>query len=598
MKEKRHHANRLIAGAFFTALLLFWGLAYPEHLVQKEQMQLFLWSLAYLNEHLIIQGGLISYLGEFLTQFFLYKWVAAAILSGILLSLYAATNSVLRKLFGKPSPLLAVMPAIGYHFLLLNDDYYLSGALALSLTIWALAFCCSLTKQTYRIISGILFIPVIYWLLGGAYLVFLLSVCLVEWILFFRKDHRKMNRWQIVWVIPTLLITGSIIPLMARRYVILDTLLQSYLSHAYYKFSFILPPPLIAVFLAVPLVIMLQGAFHAFYPRKSHPVFRYAIATVLLIVAGFGCYHLHDFEEEKEMKYDNLVYRQQWEQIIELARQEPPVGKQGKLALTLALGQTDRLSSQLFQFNPGLHDFFIAYKVHGMAPLMAQEPYFYLGLTNFSQMLCIETIESTPDAARPVRAMKRYAENCLINGQYDVAARYLRYLQQTLFYRNWANEALQYLHDDEKIQAHPLWGKLRSYRVKDDFYYQFDQPETMLAALLRSNLKNKTAYEYLMSRFLLKKDFDEFLKYLPIANQMNYRELPLTYQEVLAYVETLLPEIPENLAHYAISEPVRSRLTAYAQTFQQGGHQEPELMQKLYGDTYWYYVHFIEQDED
>lgn len=598
MKEKRHLASMLIAGAFFTALLLFWGLAYPEHLVQKEQMQLFLWSLAYLKEHLIIQGGLIRYLGEFLTQFFLYKWVAAAIVSGILFSLFTATNSVLRKLFGKPHKLLAVIPAVGYHFLLLDDDYYLAGALALSLTAWAVSKIIGIREPKRRLKTTLLTIPFIYWLLGGTYLVFILSVSLAEWILLFKDDRRKMSNQPIVWSIPTLLIVGGIIPLIARKYVILDTLLQSYLSHSYYKFSFILPSPLIWVFLALPLVILLQWAFRSFYPGKSHPVFRYAVTTVLLITIGFGVYYFPDFKEEKEMKYDNLVCRQQWEQIIELARQEPPVGEQGKLAVTLALGQTGRLSSQLFQFNPGLDDFFIGYKVHGMAPLMAQEPYFYLGLTNFSQMLCIETIESTPDAARPVRAMKRYAENCLINGQYDVAARYLRYLQQTLFYRTWANEALQYLHNDDKILSHPLWGKLKTYQVKDVFYFQFDQPETMLAALLRSNLKNKTACDYLISRFLLKKDFDEFLKYLPVAKQMNYGELPITYQEALAYVETLLPEIPENLAHYSISEPVRSRLTAYAQTFQQGGHKEPQLMQKLYGDTYWYYVHFRGNDEN
>jgi hypothetical protein len=303
-------------------------------------------------------------------------------------------------------------------------------------------------------------------------------------------------------------------------------------------------------------------------------------------------------EEEKEMMYDNMVSRQQWFDIIKKADQDPPTGSQGRLALMLALGQTDQLSTRLFSFNPQRTDFFIPYKLHGMAPLIANEPYFYLGLINFSQMLAMESIDSTPDAVMPVRAVKRYAEDCIITGQYTVAAKFLGYLQKTLFYSKWANDARTYLNNEEKINAHPLWGKLRTYQVKDNFYFQFDQVDLTLIALLQSNPKNRMAYEYLMSSVLLQKDLDQFLKFLPMIHLLNYPETPLHYQEALAYTKTLLPAWPKELDQYKISDDVQKRIEVYADAFKKGGNKNPGLMKQSFGNTYWYYVHFSEPHEN
>jgi len=298
------------------------------------------------------------------------------------------------------------------------------------------------------------------------------------------------------------------------------------------------------------------------------------------------------------MMYDNMVNRQQWSDIIIKADQNPPTGSQGRLALMLALGQTDQLSTRLFSFNPQLTDFFIPYERHGMAPFIANEPYFYLGLINFSKMLAMESIDSTPDAVIPVRAVKRYVETCIVTGQYDVAAKFLGYLQKTSFYKNWANDASTYLNNEEKINAHPLWGKLRTNQVKEEFYFQFEQSDLALIYLLRSNPKNRMAYEYLMSSFLLQKDFDQFLKFLPMSHLMNYANTPFVYQEALVYIKTLLHEWPEALDQYKISDDVRKRIELYADAFKNGGSKDVRLMKQSFGNTYWYYVHFSETHEN
>jgi hypothetical protein len=586
-----------ISTLFFGVLLIFWGMYYPNHLVQKEQMQLFMTNTGYFFQHLKVQGGFAIYLGEFFTQFFLFPWVGVVMVSGIIFSVYYGIRCILNQLSPNGFSVLAFFPAMGYCFLLCNDFYCLSGALAVALAIWTVVVYLKIKEPVWRTSFGFLAIPLIYWLLGGAYILFVLSVISAELIIHLSGERQlKSVRLPGLYVL-VCVVWGGIVPLVTRRFLLFDTLLQSYYSAAYYKFTLVFPYYLKLIFGSVPLILLLHFIFYRYFSEKGRTVLQLCFGVLLItgLVAGFN--RVPDFAEEKEMMYDNLVNRQQWDEIIKKAEEELPAGARGKLSLTLALGQTNQLGSRLFDFSPQRSDFFISYKVHGMAPLIANEPYFYLGLINFSQMLAMESIDSTPDAVMPVRAMKRYAETCIITGQYDVAAKFLGYLRETMFYSRWAKEASSYLYNDEKVKAHPLWGKLRASQVKDEFNFKFDWMDVMLFSLLRGNPQNRMAYEYLMSSYLLQKDLDKFLEFLPLVKSMRFGELPLAYQEALAYTKTLVKEWPAALNEYKINDSVNNHLKAYAGAFMNGGSKNPAAMKQSFGRTFWYYVHFNKSDE-
>lgn len=57
-----------------------------------------------------------------------------------------------------------------------------------------------------------------------------------------------------------------------------------------------------------------------------------------------------------------------------------------------------------------------------------------------------------PNFNKSGRCFKRLAETNLINGQYEVAAKYLRLLRKTIFYRDWAEDAMTCIM--RKINAH------------------------------------------------------------------------------------------------------------------------------------------------
>jgi len=87
------------------------------------------------------------------------------------------------------------------------------------------------------------------------------------------------------------------------------------------------------------------------------------------------------------------------------------------------------------------------------------------------------------------------------------------------------------------------------------------------------------------------------LKFLPLIKSMNYPEIPLAYQEALAYIETLLPETADALKQFPVGDDVRTRIKLYANAFKNGGSKDPGMMKKAFGNTYWYYVHFSELHE-
>lgn len=583
---------------FFLILMVFWRFFYVNHLLQKEQMQLCLLSWDYLLQHLSVQGGLAIYLGEFINQFFWDKWLAALSTSIVLWQISWASQKVLGRLVSKQVYPLSFLPAIGYTFILLNSYFEFSGSIAFMLSLWSVYAYLRVKKPNHRLFVGVVLLLLNYWFLGGAYIVFACSVIVAELIIRKRENQHIKSQNCLLWVVLIYCWLGLLIPLAAYKFLLTDHLLSSYMSRAYYQFSFLFPHRLIVLFLALPALLfyyaLLQSRFSVKIQKVLNGVFIIGVFGFLLC----GLYIFPNYDEEQEMHFDNLLVKQQWEAIIILAEKKQTIGEKGKLALSLALAQTGQMSEKLFQFNPGENDFFIPFMIKGQAPKIANEPYFYLGLNNFSKMLCFESIESTPNEKMPVRTLKRLVENYIIDGQYKVAERYLWHLEQTLFYRKWAKETRTYLFNDEKVNQHQLWGKLRRQKTHDDFYFQYDRNDVALLTLLRSNQQNKLAYEYLMNWYLLRKDFDEFLKYLPLADKMGYHKFPLVFQEALAYVITLFDEVPEGIEQYPISKEVRQRLDKYARAFQQGGSQKPDEMKKQFGDTYWFYVHFIKTADE
>jgi hypothetical protein len=106
-----------------------------------------------------------------------------------------------------------------------------------------------------------------------------------------------------------------------------------------------------------------------------------------------------------------------------------------------------------------------------------------------------------------------------------------------------------------------------------------------------SNPGNKIAFEYLMANYLLHKDLDGFLQYLPSAEGLNYNELPVVWQQASAYIRTRLSVVPPQLDKYPLNIDIVNGIKTYAKLFSED-IRDTSRIKKEFGQTYWYYLHF------
>jgi hypothetical protein len=574
--------EKLFLLLFCTGSLVFFGFFYNQHLYQKEQLQLFEISIGYFLKTASIHGGLAIYIGEFLIQFFHLPGAGPIIITILLVLLYLTTRSLIFRITARtPLLLFSVLPAIGFWIVLLNDFYRLSGLIGLLISLTGAYFYLNIRNDLRRGLAGMLLIPVIYWLTGAASFVFAVMIIIYEILSAASRKERPGNSVILILLIDILLVFA--VPLIARLFLFTDNIQQTYISEAYYRINIFPPFPLIVIFLSFPLFVVIMNFIPVDMTEKvSNTVNIYSV-PFLSALTVWGILVSGDFQAEKVMKYENLVYKQEWNKIIIEAEKKNPSDRISMIAVNLALAETGQLSAKMFQFDQKENSLFLEYERRGMTPFISGEPFYYLGLVNFAQMFAMETIESTPDAKYPVRAFKRVAETFIINGQYENAKKYLIPLSHTLFYRRWANECISLLYDEEKINTHPYWGRMRKLMPKYDFYYNARQTDIALRYLLLSNSGNKLAFEYLMADYLL--------QYLPSAEDFNYKVLPIVWLQASAYIQTRLSVVPPQLEKYPLNDDVVNSIRSYAKLFSEAVIDTSKI-KKEFGHTYWYYLHF------
>jgi hypothetical protein len=169
----------------------------------------------------------------------------------------------------------------------------------------------------------------------------------------------------------------------------------------------------------------------------------------------------------------------------------------------------------MFEYNQnGIAGLLPDVKEDATSPIPTAEAFYQLGMINVAQRTVFEAQEAILDFQKSARCYKRLAQTNLINGQYEVARKYLSALQKTLFYRDWAGETLLLLGNEEAIARHPEYGRLRKSAYRDDFYFSDHVTPEMLESLYAGNTENRLAYQYLLAYYMLTGDREGFNKFM------------------------------------------------------------------------------------
>ena len=579
--------NLLISSMLGVTLWVFFGIFYRHHLHYQEQLQLFLITGDYFTELISRPGGLAVYLGRFFTQFFYHAVIGSLLLATLMVLLQRLILDAANYIVKKPVyTLLTCLPSLLFAALFCNEDTLLSGLIALILSFSAVALYNRLPLgKLWRTLCFAPVIPALYWLVGTAGIIFPLAVLSTEWVRGMDKKH-----WLTLAIASLAVFAAS--PYLAKAILVQYPIERLLFAGDYFRFVNATNLSLLYICVISALIPLAIKFLPEPVKQRTSLIYEGFLLLTIALIAYLGINKSADWSKEEVMAYDYYARTQQWERIIEMADKKTPDGPLTVATLNLALAKTGTLPQKMFSYyQNGVDGLILGFRKNYITAIMGGEIYYHLGMINTAQRFVFEGMETIPDYQKSVRSMKRLAETNIINGQQEIARKYILQLENTLFYSTWAKEMLALLADEAQIDSHPELGTLKTYRLREDFLFSEQEKDMMLGLLYQTNPSNTMAYEYLLAYTLLNKDLHSFLNYYRMGEAtMAYPTIPKSYQEALIYIWGLSNNDIEAI-DYPISPEVKRKVQIYGNTYRNFPAPEP-MLREHFSDTYWYYLHF------
>lgn len=548
--------NSLITKPGVHVLILFWAIAsfvffqffYSYHLFYQEQNQLFLFSWDYITTYLDKPGWLACLAGDFLTQFYYYRYAGPTILTlSILMAGYNVRCGVedtdIKGTWIPYTIAIAVMTMLAcfsFHY-----DYRLSSIIAVAGGANIFRFSTKILVSTRMFVKKLESLAERHTSLDGTRLPqwitavsIFISMLVCHW--FFGCG---------MWVYAALVLLGCI----------------KYINKPgnYTRLAAIV----------IPLfIIMLDKRlyFIDFQTLYTHP--------------GLGKFVKPQMDLEKTLAADCEYYFGNYNTVVNMVEKDKEPNQYMKFYYNLVSAQGRSLPAVLLKYP---NNYLGTFETLGpdTPPLTIKtinELYWILGDMTFCERAAILANVCSPEN-RNIRMMKRLAEINLVKGDYDAARKYLRILQKTFVWSRWANRAFDSLGKKASSYDKALLQQYidkRPYLNTRDTLRLNDNCHTIMSELMESNPNNNIAINYMLCSDLLLKDMETFKHdydayYLKQQN-VAYETL---YQEALAIYLAGTQAPPAEWAKYIKRQDVLQRFKQYNE--QRGN--------PAFKDTYWYY---------
>ena len=560
----------LLTLAFGIAVFLFWRFRYPFALTYQEQLQLFLFDGDYFAERMAEPGGFARYAAEFLVQFYNGVTIGAAIIALLYMLVQRLTWRLMT--FSPLSPFtthlypLSFIPVVMLWYAMGDESVMLTYVVALAMTLavaigWQQWIKSIAAWQKW--VAALVLIPVVYWLIGP--MVLLAAALILPWTLAVTA---------LIYAMALMLLSAHWLPFPMMRVM---------LGISYYRIPVTMP----YVLMAIPVVILLLTWLSWKFLKVSETLKPWVTAVELLVVVVAAILIVPmGFDQKKYelIEYDYLVRIQNWKAIIAKAEKQMPDLPMSVCATNLALAMTNQLGDRAFDFyQHGSEGLLPKFERNFATTQLTGEVYFNLGLVNTAQRFAFEAMEAIPNYNKSARVVKRLAETNLINGQYKVAEKYLRMLEKTIFYRPWAQRTIAMLGNEKAIDAHPLYGTLRQYRLQEDFLFSDRELDKICGQLFLHNTQNQMAAQYLLMMPLMDRDIPVFMQYVQVVQtRMPYN--PRAVQEGIAFAFMQQRQQPPK---GVVSQYVLQQMNEFGQAY---GNNKSAAGLNRFRNTVWYYL--------
>ena len=539
----------------------FWAFPYRAALSYREEMQLFQTTGCYLADLAGHPGGMSVYSGEFLTQTFNNFWFGAAVMT-MLLMLFLALVRAMHKSFSPelkdaPLSLLSLAPLIALWLFLGNPDVTLAFIVALILALAStLTYMSDTSEKGFagRVLHMLALTALLYWLAGPVVIVFTLLVIF---------DAIKGNT-----ISAPVKVVFSLLSLVwaAVNFCMWMPSLPYPVGYQLIGIGYLLKPDVLesgqvaveGLCILLPVIALTMERISA----KVSAIFLIVAEAAAIAVCYPRCY---DTATYRLIDYDYLVRANDWDGILRYSDAHDPDLPLSVSATNLALGMTGQLDARAFDyFQNGPEGLIPSFSKEPLSSWTTGEIFFQLGMVNSAQRLYFEGMEAIPNYNKSARAVKRLAETAMIRGDYPLAEKYLRILENTVFYRRWARRNMELINTPKAVDAHPLYGTLRGNKLEEDYLFSEGELDKTLGQLYLRNPANGLARQYLIVYPLLQRDLDKFGQYMGVVAESYPQYNPPLAQQALAFMSMKSGQpIPQGMVAPAVEQTLRGFAQAW-----------------------------------
>jgi len=589
------------------------------HLLYHQQCPAFLTTLEFFRSFLDRPGGLLAYVSAFLAQFNYYPWVGALVLTLTASLICLSTHGLLGFLAGRRVPLwVALVPAVG--LLLLHNRYQYdpgTGTALLAALALVNAYVRWVPRRTLPGVAAFLVSSLVVYAFGGSAYVLYAVLCGV---------FELVKKRRIFLGVLCLLCSG--VPYVFSIY--------SYEVGPAAAFAPLLPfregvSPSLRGILALPRALHL--ALVLFFPLAAVAAGLYARRTdttrtpvrdgspplptaqptstwmlllpeLLSVIAVAAVLWSFDDVAKTRLEIDYYAQQGNWKLVLEKAHRLPPARWTDLVMYDVnrALYHTGRLLDEMFSYPQRRErDGLLLGHVKagpqiGRYCLKIAGLYFELGHVNRAQgsaHIALEVLGEHPEV------LKLLAKIYIVKGQVPTARRCLGALRKNLLYRNEAAAWLDRLEVDPDMTSDEELRRVRTVMLRTDPLVgslEVSDFEGMLLQLLRTNPKNRMAFEYAMAYSLWSGQLANVVTNLGRLGDFNYSGIPRHCEEAIVVFQQANPEqsgIPSDLH---VSDETIERageffedLTRYVTAGRLDRERASKALAERYGNNYFFY---------
>jgi hypothetical protein len=580
----------IVPGVFFMAYFLYFAIFNRYLLAYQEQIQLFRFDWNYFAGFLTKPGGLAKYTGAFFIQFYLSPLAGAFIITLAGIAAYALTGYIFRK-YKISGILWSFVPAL--LFVALQSDYmfHFGYTLGLLLVLTFSAIYVSMQSVYIRYAFGFIGWLFLYLAVGGFSLLATL-ICIIHELLFAKSRYSLFTASGFALI-------AVLFPYLAYHLIYYIPIREAWFDSNIFtlrKFTIYFLLLFIAYF---PLLLILIKILPAdsgktwFQPDWNQQTILAGIIIIFAFAWGIKKYTFNS-KISLFLEIDHHVQQANWDQVLKLASRSEETNRLFLYYTNLSLYKTGHLGDRLFYYNQiGVPGLWLNREGDEISLFLGGEIFYHLGYINEAYRWAFDAMVTNGQS--PPRLLKQLVLTSLINGDLSVAEKYLNILDQSLFYRNWAKQYRNYLNNSDLLLRDPEIAENRHLLIHTDFIAGSNDSDIGLKQLLENHPDNRMAFEYYMSSLLLDKNLVAFAANIGRIKDFGYKEIPVHYEEaLLLYMgyakKNVLPQ------DYGIHKTTVQRFKDYAKAYSSlSGTPETaaKSIYKLYGNTYWFYFHFI-----